>query len=363
MNNRLYVDVHVIQTVPPSCVNRDDTNSPKTAIYGGVTRARVSSQCWKKAVRDMFRTDSMFALEKLGSRTKKIVGMIAEEIQKLDNSLDAEGLAIKILEAAGLKIKSESEGTGALFFISSAQVKALAQLTISSLDADRKTLTVNKKAAQKTLKDSPGIDIALFGRMVADDPSLNTDACAQVAHAISTHKTSNEFDYFTAVDDLSPEDTSGAGHIGTIEFNSSTLYRYATIAVHALAEQLGSDTVDAVSEFVRAFACSMPTGKLNSFANRTAPDAMLITMRIDQPVNLVGAFEKPIETHGGYVEGSAVALVAHAKRTYKDWLKEPESSFVVGDTLLELGTPCSLNDSLAALRTSISIALSSNEAA
>ena len=37
---RLYVDLHVIQTVPPSCINRDDTGSPKTAVYGGATRAR-----------------------------------------------------------------------------------------------------------------------------------------------------------------------------------------------------------------------------------------------------------------------------------------------------------------------------------
>ena len=51
--SHLYVDVHVLQTVPPSCVNRDDTGSPKTAVYGGAVRARVSSQAWKRAVRSM----------------------------------------------------------------------------------------------------------------------------------------------------------------------------------------------------------------------------------------------------------------------------------------------------------------------
>lgn len=342
MENRLYVDVHIIQTVPPSCVNRDDTNSPKTAVYGGVTRARVSSQSWKKAVRDMFRNESMFAPEKLGSRTKKIVDMVAVEIAKLDNTLDAEQSARKILEVAGLKIKPEEKGTGALFPISLAQAKALARLAASNQGVDKKT-------AQQALNDSPSIDIALFGRMVADDPSLNIDACAQVAHAISTHKVSNEFDYFTAVDDLSPEDSAGAGHIGTVEFNSSTLYRYATVAVHELRVLLGDDTADAVCEFVRAFACSMPTGKQNSFANRTVPNAMLVALRLDQPANFVGAFEKPIVTRGGYAEESTVALVGHAEKTYQNWLSEPKKSFVVGEISLASVVPCSLKEMLSCL--------------
>lgn len=349
-NNRFYVDVHVLQTVPPSCVNRDDTGSPKTAVYGGVTRARVSSQSWKRAIRMMFR--ELLPSEKLGVRTKKIVGMVADEIRKLDAGIDAETLAQRILENAGLKIKSLEKGTDALFFLSVAQAKALAKLATEDPETIKeKPSKEARERVQKALKQSPGIDVALFGRMVADDPSLNTDACAQVAHSISTHKVSNEYDYFTAVDDLSEEDSAGAGHIGTVEFNSSTLYRYTTVAVHELHEQLGDDTIDTVNDFVRAFVCSMPTGKQNTFANRTLPDTILVALREDQPINFVGAFEKPVPASDkGYVTDSAKRLVAHATNIYTSFAKEPVLSLVTGELLSELGPAQSLDALLMSLK-------------
>jgi len=336
-NDRLFVDIHVLQTVPPSCVNRDDTGSPKTAVYGGVTRARVSSQSWKRSMRLMFR--EQFPPEMLGLRTKKIVSMVADEIKALSATLDPEATAQKILTVAGLKIKSVEKGTDALFFMSVAQAKALANLAVEDPETlkDAPSRETKTKVAN-ALKQSPGIDIALFGRMVADDPSLNTDACAQVAHSISTHKVNNEYDYFTAVDDLAPEDNSGAGHIGTVEFNSSTLYRYAVVAVHELYRYLQGDTAEAVREFVRAFVRSMPDGKQNTFANRTLPDAVLVTLRLDQPVNLAGAFEKPVPaSEEGYVTASAKRLAAHAKGVHQNFAGEPELSLVSGEPLCELG--------------------------
>lgn len=339
-NERLYLDVHVLQTVPPSCVNRDDTGSPKSAVYGGANRARVSSQSWKKAMRDMF--EELVPQESLGKRTKRIVSMVEEEIQKLGSIENTEEAAINILTAAGLKIKSKEKGTDALFFMSVAQAKALAKLAVEDPDTIKSTPPAGaKKKAKQALKESPGIDIALFGRMVADEPSLNTDACAQVAHSISTHKVSREYDYFTAVDDLSPEDNAGAGHIGTVEFNSATLYRYATVAVHELHRHLEEETAEAVKTFLNAFVCSMPTGKQNTFANRTLPDAVLVTLRKDQPINLVGAFERPVQSgknnDEGYVEASAKALVKHANDVYENWLGLPVLSLVTGESLKELG--------------------------
>lgn len=347
-NNWLYVDVHILQTVPPSCVNRDDTGSPKTAVYGGVTRARVSSQCWKRAVRMMFR--DLFPSEELGVRTKRIVGMVAEEIRKLGGAGNPEEMAQKILETAGLKIKSAETGTDALFFMSAAQAEALAKLAVENPAMAAKPSREEKEKAQNALRQSPAVDVALFGRMVADNPSLNTDACAQVAHSISTHKVSNEYDYFTAVDDLSPADNAGAGHIGTVEFNSSTLYRYATVAVHQLKQQLGNDTIDAVTAFVRAFVCSMPDGKQNTFANRTLPDAVLVTLRTDQPVNLVGAFERPVPpSDEGYVAASAKRLVEHAQSVYRNFSGKPELSLVSGELLSELGNVLPFQELLRSL--------------
>jgi len=324
---RLYVDIHVLQTVPPSCVNRDDTGSPKTAIYGGVRRARVSSQSWKRAVRLAFR--DMYAPEDLAMRTKRIVRMVQRHISDLDTGADAEALAVKALQAAGLSIseKDLDKGTEALFFMSEAQAAALAKIAVEEPEKLK-----DKEVCKTALKDHASIDLALFGRMVASDASLNYDAAAQVAHAISTHSVQNEFDYFTAVDDLSPEDNAGAGHLGTVEFNSSTLYRYATVNVEELKASLAETTPTAVRSFIEAFVCSMPTGKQNTFANRTLPDAVCVTVRRDQPVNLVGAFEQPVpaDAGGGFVNGSIARFNTYARKVYTDYTDEPACAWTVG---------------------------------
>jgi CRISPR-associated protein Cas7/Cse4/CasC, subtype I-E/ECOLI len=313
MSKKLYVDFHIIQTVPPSCLNRDDTNSPKTAIYGGVRRARVSSQAWKKATRDMF--------DGRGIRTKNVVDVIAE---KLDGDMK---LAEKIITSAGISLKDKQ--SKALFLLSDAQASALAEVAKSG--------SFDKKEAQLALNSSPSIDIALFGRMLADDPKLNIDAACQVAHAISTHKVDTEFDFFTAIDDRSPGDNAGAGMMGTIEYNSATLYRYATIAAHDLQKLLGGsgeNTAKAVCEFADAFTRSMPTGKQNTFANRTLPDYVLITLREDQPVNLAGAFESPVKSNDGYASRSVQQLVKYADEVYSKWCEKPlaDDTYIVGET-------------------------------
>lgn len=321
----LFIDIHAIQTVPPSCVNRDDTGSPKTARYGGTERARISSQAWKHAMREYFK--DIFAAEELGSRTKHVADMIAREMLKIDTALDeqtARKRAAETLKISGIKIDDKTGENAALFFISRAQAKALAELALSG--------EKDKKAYQRALKENPSLDIVLFGRMAADDPNLNYDAAAQVAHAISTHAVHTEYDYFTAVDDLQSEDQSGAGHLGTVEFNSATLYRYAAVNVAELAKHLGADAPKAVRGFAEAFIRSMPTGKQNTFANRTLPDMVYVTVRGDQPVNLSGAFENAVKNgSGGFVSASCKALLCYASRMYDTFADSPQAAFGCGD--------------------------------
>ncbi|MDD3573289.1 MAG: type I-E CRISPR-associated protein Cas7/Cse4/CasC [Eubacteriales bacterium] len=326
---RLFLDVHVLQTVPPSCVNRDDTGSPKTAVYGGVTRARVSSQSWKRAMRLLF--EEQLPKNLLGTRTKKIVEMVAEEIRHAGENEKAEELAQRVLSTAGLKITNAQDGTGALFFMSRAQAEALAQLALEGE-------TPTKAQALKALNNAPGVDVALFGRMVADNKMLNVDAAAQVAHSLSTHKVENEYDYFTAVDDMAPEDNAGAGHIGTVEFNSATLYRYGTVAIHELQHNLLEGTAQAVRAFVDAFVRAMPTGKQNTFANRTLPYAVLVCLRKDQPINLAGAFEGAVKAkEEGYAAPSAQRLVEYTQQVYADFADEPAATLIAGRGLDALG--------------------------
>lgn len=324
MKSRLFLDVHAIQTVPPANINRDDTGSPKTAQYGGVTRARVSSQSWKSEMRKYFNENT----ENEGIRTLRLAEGVAKEILKKKPSKTYEEclkLSTDMLEKYTVKkdgttkkvFKSNEEyKIKALFFVSRKQLEGLAELAISG--------EYDKDKIKEILKDEQSIDIALFGRMLADDPSLNEDASSQVAHAISTHAIESEFDFFTAVDDLAPEDNQGAGMLGTIEYNSSTLYRYANIALHEFVKQLGDkeSTVNAAKLFVEAFINSMPTGKINSFANQTLPQAVIVTLRGDRPVNMVSAFEKPIKSNDGYVEKSVKRLFEEYPK-YDGMLEEP----------------------------------------
>ena len=140
----------------------------------------------------------------------------------------------------------------------------------------------------------------------------------------------NEYDYFTAVDDLQTEDNAGAGHLGTIEFNSSTLYRYATVNATELAKTLGKESVaSTIKKFGQAFALSMPTGKENTFANRTFPDMVYVTLRSDQPVNLCGAFENPIKkSDKGYAAASENKLMEYAQKVYSQFAAKPDKEWL-----------------------------------
>ncbi|MDO5027511.1 MAG: type I-E CRISPR-associated protein Cas7/Cse4/CasC [Tissierellia bacterium] len=321
MTNRLFLDVHAIQSLPPSNINRDDTGSPKTAQYGGVRRARVSSQSWKKAIRDYFYENG--DLKNVGVRSLEIVKYIADKILELDNAIDMDEaleLADKVLNKANVKTKDKR--VKALFFLGDTQARELAKAAIDGND--------DKKYLQKILKDNPAIDIALFGRMVADDPFLNEDASCQVSHAISTHSVQTEFDFFTAVDDLSPQDNAGAGMLGTVEFNSSTIYRYANIAIHELVEQLNNKdaAINTIKLFIEAFSNSLPTGKINTFANQTLPQLLFVTLRSDRPINLVTAFEVPVKSNDGYVDQSIEKLFTEYEKVGK-FVEEPIFSLYV----------------------------------
>lgn len=327
MNNQnLYVDINVLQTVPSSNINRDDTGAPKTAIYGGVTRSRVSSQSWKRAIRKAFGEQSSGADWLEGIRTTRVPLLLAKEMQKLDNSLsddDAMKMAVDVFNKAKIKIDKKTNRTKALLMVSHGQVEKMAKYALENDELD-------SKAIKETLKENRSLDMALFGRMVADDPSLNVDAACQVAHAISTHEIVPEFDYYTAVDDEKEDEESGSAMIGTIEYDSATLYRYANVNMNELINSLGNADVaiKGLKLFIKDFITSMPTGKQNTFANKTVPQYVLVTVRTDTPVNLVSAFEKPVRSREGYVQPSIERLEAEYQDTQK-FVQKPLEVFVL----------------------------------
>jgi CRISPR system Cascade subunit CasC len=342
--SRTILDVHVLQTVPPSNLNRDDTGSPKTAVYGGVRRARVSSQAWKRATRRSFK--DLLDPGELGVRTKKVAEALAERISGLEPSLkgpEALALAAETVQVAtGSKIEVPKRKANAakngedepapessyLLFLSSRQLDGLARLAVEGAKGpgDIKTFLKDKdnKARARELADTRhSVDIALFGRMVADSADINVDAAAQVAHAISVHAVEIESDYYTAVDDKNTKAEPGAGMIGTVDFNSATLYRYAALDVDLLRGNLGKGLREgepattparrAVEAFVHGFLASLPTGKINTFGNHTLPDAVVVKLRTTRPISFVAAFEKPVvgDGSGGHLQAACEELAAY----------------------------------------------------
>ncbi len=321
---RSVIDIHVLQTVPPSCLNRDDTGAPKSALYGGARRARVSSQSWKRATRRYFnehlddtakgvRTRKLPELfvERLSERLGPRASDQSERIMQLANQASGVLLGLKPDRLKKLATSTEPAPLDYALFISGSTIATAVDQLVSAFDGT----DLDEEALKRAMGEGHSLDVALFGRMIADTPQLNIDAACQVAHAISTHRVAAEFDFYTTVDDVAGEEESGAAMMGYVEFNSATLYRFATLSLGRLADNLGE--VDSVGQGVRAFVegfvKSLPTGHQNTFAAMTLPDLVFVALRDDQPVSLVGAFEAPIEGTTGYATESARRLAQHAQ--------------------------------------------------
>jgi CRISPR system Cascade subunit CasC len=386
MTNRTIVELHVLQTVPPSNLNRDDTGSPKTAVYGGVRRARVSSQAWKRATREAF--DGIVDPRDLGVRTKRVADLLADRIRECDASIEeAEALTLAaetIQSATGSKIETPKRKASAkedvpaaapeskyLMFLSARQLDGLAEIAIAARDDVKAYFKDkdNKVRARQVANTRHSVDIALFGRMVADGTDINVDAAAQVAHAISVHPVDNESDYYTAVDDRKNRETDdlGAGMIGTVEFNSATLYRYAALDVDLLSKNLGKGLREdepltdpirrAVEAFTYGFITSLPTGKLNTFGNHTLPDAVIVKLRTFRPISFVAAFERPCRADqeiGGHVQEACERLAAYIPQVERAYGADDTRTWVmrVGadtDPLDGLGAELPLRELIDAL--------------
>lgn len=301
------IEFHILQSFPVTCLNRDDVGAPKSAIVGGVSRARVSSQCWKRQVR-LALPD--FGIH-LGVRSKKIASMLAKACTALGAS---EEQASSCGEAMAAFFSEDT-----LLFLSEAEAAAFAAYAQEKdFDAaslkDKELVKVAKKAVNKTLD---ALDIALFGRMVAKAADMNVEAAASFAHAISTHKVSNEVEFFTAVDDYKTDDESGSAHMGSLEFNSATYYRYVSLDLGQLEQTLGegADLKTAVAAFVKALYVAVPAARQTTQSGACPWDYARVLLRKGQ--GLQASFEQPVKSQGeGFLSPSKVAL--------KEWLNKKE---------------------------------------
>jgi CRISPR system Cascade subunit CasC len=307
----MIVELHLLQSFPVSNLNRDDLGQPKTATFGGVTRARISSQSLKRAARRLFTKYGLNTTE-VGIRTKRIVDEVVPILGRAGKDEEqARTVAMAALRQLGFGVNKDSGLTQYLLFVSHASIDFLARYcddnweSLKRLAAAKTTSAQNKikadraavEAGRRILDAGRAADVALFGRMIADNADFNVNAASQVAHAISTHAVTTEFDYFTAVDDLKPNDTPGAEMIGSVDFNAACYYRYANVDIGQLSENLSGDD-DLVARTVRAwlyaFINAVPGGKQNSTAALTMPDTLLGVVRSRGAWNLANAFLKPV---------------------------------------------------------------------
>lgn len=335
------VEIHALQNFAPSNLNRDDTGAPKDALFGGTRRARISSQCSKRAVRLFFDgqvEQGLLHPDDIARRSKRVLAAVTDALVKKGRAeSEAEEKTKLALAAMELTVKDEGK-TEYLLFLGQREIAGLAHIIHDWWDAlvatavpaneGKKSGKAKKQAAQgidpeirkaldKVFNGGKALDVALFGRMLADMPEKNQNAACQVAHAISTHAVEREFDFYTAVDDLKPEDTAGADMMGTVEFNSACFYRYAVVDWAKLGENLQGDqdlAAKGLRSFLEGFVVAEPTGKQNTFAAHNAPEFVLVTVRRNTaPRNLANAFETAVRVREGLTRKSADALLAKAQ--------------------------------------------------
>jgi CRISPR system Cascade subunit CasC len=292
-----FLQLHLLTAYPPANLNRDDTGRPKTAMFGGVSRLRISSQSQKRAWRtsDVFQTK----LEgHLGQRTQRLGQEI--ETHLVDHGAEAEEARRIAREVADLfgKIKGEKDKNPThieqLAFVSPEE-RAAAFARAERMAAGE---TVDLEQSPVLRPADGAADIAMFGRMLADDPGFNREAAVQVAHAITTHKVVVEDDYYTAVDDLKrASEDAGAGFVGEAGFGAGVFYLYICINQELLTKNLGGDeelAAAAIAALIEAAATVSPGGKQASFASRARASYLLAERGDSAPRTLAAAFLEPV---------------------------------------------------------------------
>jgi CRISPR system Cascade subunit CasC len=356
----MFVQIHMLQSMPPGNLNRDDTGQPKKCIFGGVTRARISSQCLKRNI----RLSQLFQDEFGGTtanRTKYLPRLVGDALLEAGVIPAEEIEGVKAGIAAQFKKESKGDGdegetqngeasgtdvTPQLVFFPPPFAKKVASLVTELRKKHPKAyakLVGRKEKRSKEedkeadaaiaafrdaafgAKESMSVDIGLFGRMTTSDLIADVEAACQVAHAISTHEALTEGDYFTAMDDrqgdfiTSQVDGKGAAFLGsgdTVTFyNSAVYYKYFNVDTDALAKHLGPDAErqahHAAAVLLQAAAMATPTGKQNSFAAHSVPEVILVEVsEKKQPVSYANSFLEAVRGDD-LMRESAEALSAY----------------------------------------------------
>ena len=392
----MFVQIHMLQSMPPGNLNRDDTGQPKKCIFGGVTRGRISSQCLKRNIRRSPQFKEAFG-DDLADRTQYLPRMVADTLKDRNLGIPDDELA-ELMAAIAAKFKKDERGSASedvenpddeqkasagstsaadgagktpqLVFFQRPFARRIAELVADlrkqnepaySRFIGRKTKPKPSKDEEKSLKAEIGgfleqvfeasksltVDIGLFGRMTTSDLVVNVEATCQVAHAISTHETLIESDYFTAMDDRKDDfvstqtDRAGAAFLGSGEtetfFNSAVYYKYLNLDIDAIRDKKhlpslsGKDAADVAGVLISAAALANPTGKQNSFAAHGVPELILVEVsRLKRPVSYANAFLQPVEG------GTGRNLMTESAQAFCRYVDSVATAFAPADVRLLL---------------------------
>ena len=326
----MLIEIHMLKNYPPVNLNRDDSGAPKSCFFGGVQRGRISSQCLKRSWRtsELFRNLGSYAV-----RTRSMPSLVGERLGEMGVGQDYIDVAVKKLTGIANKDgKENAKGniTTQIVIYSKDEIERIAQAVKEAIDEDGTVKAFTKRSPKEfeklksCAKEKPiTADIALFGRMVTSEYFADVDAAMQVAHAISTHAVNRESDYFTAVDDIlgQTDESSGAGMIGDVDYNSCCYYEYAAIDTDILQENLKycQDRDELISKLIpvllQVMAYTNPSGKQNTFAGQVLPEMIMVECKHDKiPLSYVNAFEVPVTTwssHPNIVKNSIHQFVEH----------------------------------------------------
>jgi CRISPR system Cascade subunit CasC len=371
MSNKNFVNFHLLMSHSPSCLNRDDMGMQKTAIFGGTRRVRISSQSLKRALRTSAYYEEQFG--KPSERTKQLT-LLRDKYRALLKAKYAEPVIDTVLMAlAGVKeikeleekvkkgqgndidrTKWEGTESGAVAAWSVYETEKYCEL-YTRLQAEHSDDKAFQKAWEKeTKKDSfkkfndafqNSVDIALSGRMATSGIMTSVDAALAVAHVIATHTIDGDLDWFTAVDDLTQEaGETGSAHLDTQEFSAGVFYRYASLNLAQLQENLGDASREKALEIaahtLHMLATVIPDAKRNSTAADNPADFVCVALS-DQPISLANAFEEPVKSKSGFLKPSIEQFINYKERVYCGYeLQDRVAFFSLHDTGKLEGQPC-----------------------
>ena len=360
MDEKNYINYHILISHSPSNLNRDDMNMQKTAVFGGTKRTRISSQSLKRAMRK-----SEYYGNELGhpsTRTAILINQYAKDLkeQYSDRSNDIEKICLYIAALIEGKTKpadlkkykrnDKGEIKTQVLAWNSNEKDLLKELIISALEKSDEELIpflkTDVKSIDVNLKQNLERDIALSGRMVTGAID-SIDASLAVAHAITTHTVDGDIDWFTAVDDLNQETgETGSAHLDTTEFSSGVFYRYASLNIRQLQDNLGdinrTQALEIASHVLYLLATVVPSAKQNAFAAFNLADFAMVSFS-DQPISLANAFENPVTAdRKGLLNPSINAFADYHKTICQAYnlIDDPQAYFSTKEWKMEYSNKC-----------------------